>query len=161
MNFRPFARKFRSQSSNREVAILQSRQMPETGTHLLDSKVGSCEAPSKDGPSTLCLQNQHVPRSQLLRTFWLQIIPLRKTGHFIEQKRNTNVCKNLLDVCEELERNPYTITDRQTSTLFRFRPDLCTAWVWLLPSGFRWGPTEQSRSNQANHLVNLPHVDAL
>lgn len=39
MNLRPFAQKFRSQSSNREVAILQSQQVPETGTHWLDSKV--------------------------------------------------------------------------------------------------------------------------
>lgn len=55
MNLGPFTQKFRSQSSNREVAILQSQQVLETGTHLLDSKVGSHASPSKDAPSTLCL----------------------------------------------------------------------------------------------------------
>ena len=51
----------------------------------------------------------HVVRGQLLRTFPLQSISLRQTGYFIEQKRNTKVCKDLPDVRGELERNSYTI----------------------------------------------------
>lgn len=52
-------------------------------------------------------------------------------------RRETTVCKTLLDVCEELDRNPYTLTDGPTSTLFHFRLDLCTVWFRLLPSNFR------------------------
>lgn len=78
-----------------------------------------------------------VTQSHLLGTFSLQTIPLRKTGYFTQQKRNTEVCKNLLDVGEKLDRNSYTMADSRTSLLFHFRLDLGMTWVQLFRSGFR------------------------
>lgn len=104
----------------------------------------------------------HIVRGQLLRTFPLQSISLRQTGHFTEQKRNTKVCKDLPDVRGELERNSYTIVDGQTTILLHFRLGL-----GLARGSAVWGPvsdgdhTGEGRSNQAHHLVNLPHVDTL
>lgn len=62
----------------------------------------------------------------------------------------------------ELERNSYTIVDGQTTILLHFRLGL-----GLARGSAVWGPvsdgdhTGEGRSNQAHHLVNLPHVDTL
>lgn len=60
------------------------------------------------------------------------------------------------------KENSYTIMDGQTSILLHFRLGLGLARgsaVWgLVADGDHPG---EGRSNQANHLVNLSHVDAL
>lgn len=62
----------------------------------------------------------------------------------------------------EREGNSYTTVDGQTSILLHFGLGL-----GLARGSAVWGPvsdgdhTGEGRSNQAHHLVNLPHVDAL
>lgn len=54
-----------------------------------------------------------------------------------------------------MDSNFYSVTDAQTPP-FHLRGDF-----GMLGFGLRSGHTEASRSNQANHLVDLAHVDAL
>lgn len=120
-----------------------------------------CEAggPAKAAPSTR-LGHISLSSEATSKTVSLQIISLRKTGHFIEQKRNTNVCKPTRCACGAGQKFPWP----------HGRPGFCpappqtgphVAGVQLFGPGSEGAPKESQPSNQANHLVNLSHVDAL
>lgn len=81
-------------------------------------------------------------------------LTLQKTQNFIKQKENTK-CKAQLEVSKSWTE---TSSASQTDTLHRFhlRGDF-----GMLGFGLRSGHIDVSRSNQANHLVDLAHVDAL
>lgn len=70
------------------------------------------------------------------------------------------MCKNSPDVGEEPDRNSYSTADGQAST--SCMSDCTRAWPGVGCVGLVYeSPQEESRSDQADHLVDLPHVDAL
>lgn len=152
MNLTPFAQKFHSRPSNKRWQCCGHGEWRRRGRL-------QCEAggPAKAAPSTR-LGHISLSSEATSMTVSLQIISLRKTGHFIEQKRNTNVCKPSRCACGAGQKSPWP----------RGRPGFCpappqtgprVAGAQLFGPGSQGAPKE-SRSNQANHLVDLSHVDA-